>query len=112
MTDFVELVTTAASREAAERIARPLVERRLVACAQISGPIHSAYRWRGQVESADEWRCAVKTRLSLVGEVERAIRELHDYETPEIVVTRFEHVSDAYRAWLDTELKRPERDAL
>ncbi|MGH7757607.1 MAG: divalent-cation tolerance protein CutA, partial [Vulcanimicrobiaceae bacterium] len=79
---YVQIVTTTATREDAERIARALVERRLAACVQIDGPIVSHYRWQGAVEAGSEWRCAIKTRAALFDTVAAAIRELHPYEVP------------------------------
>jgi periplasmic divalent cation tolerance protein len=45
MTTALQVVTTTASRADAESVATALVERRLAACVQISGPILSRYRW-------------------------------------------------------------------
>src|SRR5215212_1688119 len=54
-------MTTTDVRSDAERLARDLVERRLAACVQVLGPISSTYRWRGAIETADEWLCIIKT---------------------------------------------------
>ena len=62
--NFIQVVTTTALREEAERIARELVEARLAACAQVVGPIASTYRWQGKIETAEEWQCWVKTEAS------------------------------------------------
>ena len=94
------VTTTAGDRADLERIARELVDRRLAACVQIEGPILSVYRWQGQVETAHEWRCTVKPRRSLYAGVERAIAELHPYETPEIVSVELTG-SPSYLAWID-----------
>ena len=50
--EYVQLLTTAASEAEAGAIAAALVERRLAACVQITGPIKSIYRWRGEIENA------------------------------------------------------------
>src|SRR3954447_15542016 len=85
MTDFLQIVTTASTREEADTIAQSLVAKRLAACVQVWGPVHSTYRWQDQLESGQEWACAIKTSKALYGAVERAIRELHSYEVPEIL---------------------------
>src|SRR5690606_22419212 len=46
---FINVTTTTASEAEARSIARLLVEQRLAACVQISGPIHSVYRWQGEI---------------------------------------------------------------
>lgn len=104
MTDYVQVLTTTASEQEAERIAAALVERRLAACAQVSGPIASRYRWRGEVEEAREWQCLAKTEASRYAEVEAAIRELHSYEQPEIVATPIVAASRGYLDWISASL--------
>ena len=101
MSNHVEITTTTASRDDARRIARTLVEKRLAACVQIRGPIESTYRWQGNVETAEEWQCVAKTRRDLFGEVERAIRELHPYDVPEILAVEIIATSEAYARWLE-----------
>ena len=58
---YLMAMTTTDVRSDAERLARDLVERRLAACVQVLGPISSTYRWRGSIETADEWLCLIKT---------------------------------------------------
>lgn len=96
----LQITTTTASREEAERIAAALVERRLAACAQILGPVMSVYRWQGQFERAEEWLCVAKTIAANYEEVEAAVRELHSYECPEIIATPIAAGSEGYLAWV------------
>jgi len=104
MTDAVQVTTTTANRDDAERIARTLVERRLAACVQVSGPISSYYHWQGKLETSEEWVCVIKTRRSHYQAVESAIRQLHSYEVPEILAVPIVAVSPDYRAWLTAQL--------
>jgi periplasmic divalent cation tolerance protein len=104
MADYLQVQTTASSAEEAERIGVVLVERRHAACVQVVGPISSRYRWRGEIETAREWLCLVKTSVERYGEVEAAIRELHSYEEPEIVATPIVAGSPGYLEWLGESL--------
>jgi len=99
--EYLQVITLAASKEDAQRIAAAVIERRQAACAQVSGPIVSTYRWQGSVETAEEWQCTIKTRAARYADVETTIRELHTYETPEIIATVIERGSDAYLKWID-----------
>ena len=65
MSDYIQVVTTTERREDAERIARALVEERLAAWSQVTGPITSTYRWQGKIETAQEWQCWAKSRRDL-----------------------------------------------
>ena len=101
MNEFVQVVTTTEREEDARRIADLLVEKRLAACVQIVGPITSVYRWKGQVESAQEWQCQIKTRQSLLDDLFDAIRAAHPYEVPEIVALPIVAGSQEYLTWLE-----------
>lgn len=104
MTDYVQVLTTTGDEEEAERMSVALVERRLAACVQVIGPISSRYRWQGKVEHEREWLCLAKTEASRYDELERAVRELHSYEEPEIVATPIVAGSAGYLAWLSESL--------
>ena len=64
MTEFIELTTTTATEDEALQLARLLVDQRLAACVQVSGPIRSIYRWQGEVCEAVEFRCSIKSLAS------------------------------------------------
>ncbi len=106
MSKHLQVVTTVDTEEKAQEIARALVERRLAACAQVLGPITSTYWWQGQVETAQEWLCILKTREELYEELEQTLRSIHPYEVPEILATPVAAGNPAYLAWLDETLKR------
>ena len=101
MSDKKIVLTTAGAREEAEKIARALVERRLAACANIVGPIHSVYRWLGKVEDADEYLLIIKTTAKLFDSVAGVIRELHSYELPECIQLPIEGGSAEYLEWIE-----------
>ena len=103
MIEALQIVTATATKADAEKIARGLVERRLAACVQIAGPITSCYRWEGKIETAEEWVCTIKTRRDLYPQVETAIKELHPYQTPEILATDVVEGSREYLQWLSDE---------
>jgi periplasmic divalent cation tolerance protein len=106
MPDYIQVITTTASREDAQRIAEALVAERLAACVQVLGPIASTYRWQGAIETAQEWLCLAKSRGELYEKIEEAIRRLHPYEVPEILALPVVAGSAAYFAWLDGEVQR------
>lgn len=103
MSDIIQITTTTDSLEKATALADQLVERRLVACAQVSGPITSIYRWQGNIESAQEWKCTLKALRSQFNEIERVISELHDYEVPEILATAVIVGNASYLEWVREE---------
>ena len=72
----------------------------LAACAQVVGPVSSVFWWQGEVESAGEWYCHLKTTVSRVDALMARIRELHPYETPEIVALPVTEGDEAYLRWI------------
>jgi periplasmic divalent cation tolerance protein len=107
MEGFIQVITTTDKKEDAERIARRLVETRLAACVQIVGPITSIYRWKSKIETTGEWLCLIKSRQEHYGAIERTIRSLHAYETPEIMAVPVTAGSRDYLDWLRGELTSP-----
>lgn len=105
MPEIWQLTTTTGNHELAERIATELVDRRLAACVQITGPIVSIYRWQGEIERSEEWLCVAKTTADHFAAAQALITELHPYETPEIIATPVVAASDAYSKWLQDALR-------
>lgn len=103
--EYIQVFTTTEKREDAERIARVLVEKRLAGCIQIIGPISSVYWWKKSVETAEEWLCFIKSKKALYDELEKVIKEIHPYETPEIIAMPIVSGSTGYLKWLGNELK-------
>jgi len=96
----VFVYTTWAAAADAEAAGRALVERRLAACVNILPGMISHYRWEGKVERAEEAVMIIKTRVSLADAVSDAVKELHSYDTPAIVVLPLESVENSYLGWL------------
>jgi len=105
MERIIQITTTLNNRGTIEKIGRALVEKRLVACAQIVGPIQSIYRWKGNVEDAQEWLLLMKSRESLYPAIEKEIRRQHPYELPEIVAVDVAKGLSGYLEWVADETK-------
>ena len=94
------VLTTAGSADEGKKIAHALVERRLSSCVNIIPRIESVYRWKEQVESAEEWLLLIKTRKDAFERVRTAIEELHSYELPECIMLEIAEGDQAYLDWL------------
>lgn len=103
--DPIAVFITAPTNEEASRLGDMLVAKRLAACVQILPPMHSIYRWEGNVEKQEEILIIVKTTMSKFAELEREVRALHSYETPEIAAVPLAAVSEPYLAWLKASLE-------
>ncbi|MEW2167993.1 divalent-cation tolerance protein CutA [Streptomyces sp. NPDC007084] len=101
--DCLAVLTTTDSAEKAAKLARGAVAERVAACAQISGPVTSVYRWRGEVETAAEWRVQFKTAAVRYPALEAYLRAAHDYETPEIIAVPVVAGGADYLRWVAEE---------
>ena len=104
MTDKILILSTCASQEEAERVARVLVEGRLAACVAITPNVQSIYRWKGAVESSEEWGLAIKTRRHLFEDVRASIRAIHSYQVPELLALPVIDGDPDYLGWMDEQL--------
>ena len=98
----LSLVLCNAPPDDAVRIARALVERRLVACVNVVPGVTSVYRWKGELQVDAESTLLLKTRAALVADLTAAILELHPYEVPEVVALPLDVTTGnaAYHAWV------------
>ncbi|MEM3577265.1 MAG: divalent-cation tolerance protein CutA [Candidatus Bathyarchaeia archaeon] len=98
------VIVTAASRAEAEKIAHFLLEERLIACANIIGPAHSFYWWRGKIESAEEHVIIMKTRKSLFNKLSEKVKTIHSYQVPETIAIPIVKGFKPYMKWLEESL--------
>ena len=101
MTDKRIVLSAVGSEQEAHKIAHILVKRRLAACVNILPHVQSIYRWKGEIESAQEWLLLIKTRADRFPAVRDVIGELHSYEVPECIVLEIEDGSLPYLQWLE-----------
>jgi periplasmic divalent cation tolerance protein len=110
MNVYLQVTTTAGTKDDACQIARALVEQRLAGCVQIVGPITSTYWWKGEIVEDEEYLCVIKTRQNLFTTVEAAIKAVHPYAVPEILATEVTAGSQNYLDWLGGALVGSRRD--
>ncbi len=76
-----------------------LVERRLAACVQVSGPVLSVYRWQGRLQREEEYLLTIKALAKYYQKLASFIAEHHPYDVPEIIALPLHSVNDAYLDW-------------
>ena len=105
--EAIVVLMTAANGEEAARLADLLIGAHLAACVQILPEMESVYRWEGKIERQAEILLLAKTTRSKFEELEREVRALHSYETPEIIALPVVAGSAPYLAWLTDAVKIP-----
>jgi periplasmic divalent cation tolerance protein len=101
VTHWMQVSTTLPHEQAAELLAARVVEERLAACAQVLGPVSSTYFWKGKVERGREWYCHLKTTSARLMALQQRIRELHPYETPEVIAVPIVDGDSSYLKWIE-----------
>ena len=104
MPGYIKVMTTLEHKADAKKIAQSLVKKRLAACVQILGPLTSYFHWQGNLDSASEYLCLIKSRDDLFAELESEITNLHPYEVPEIIAMPIIKGNKDYLSWLAAEL--------
>jgi periplasmic divalent cation tolerance protein len=102
---YIIILVTASNKQEAEKIARQLLETKLIACANIIDSVSSIFHWSEKIEKAEECLVLMKSRRELFEEIIETIEELHSYEVPEILAITLVGGSKAYFDWMDSCLK-------
>jgi len=105
--DYVQVQTAVPSRDEGMRIARSAVEARLVACAQVIGPMTSTYWWKGAVQTGDEYLVLLKTPAARYTDLETHIHRQHSYGVAEIISVPVNAGLASYLTWMDEETRPP-----
>jgi len=98
-----EVKTTLPTIAAAEELAAVLVERRLAACVQITGPIQSVYRWKDSINKDQEFSLCCKTSSGRLSQLIDYLQAHHPYELPEVLVSSMQATPE-YARWLQEQV--------
>src|SRR5687767_4699600 len=104
MSNYCQLWLSCANKYEADKIAKVLLEKKLIACAkQIS--IKSDYRWQGKIVSGDEVLLVMESREDLFDQIEQEVAKLHSYDSFVLEALLISKVSRKANSWLAKELK-------
>ena len=110
MTDKIVILSTCATPEEAERLARVLLDARLAACINVIPGLRSLYRWKGAIESADECLLLIKSSRALFEPLKTALAKAHSYEVPELLALPIVEGAENYLAWMAANLQGGDRE--
>ena len=95
------ILTTFGSEDDAKRVAKKLVEERLVACAWVTQKVKSFYVWEGKLQEDEEVVVVLKVPDKTFEKALKKLRELHPYEVPEIMAFEPNYVLPEYLKWAE-----------
>ena len=102
---YIVVFVTTKNIEEAEKIARKLVEEKLVACANILNGVKSIFQWEGKMDHAQETLLILKSRQELFPKIVKAVKSVHSYQLPEIIALPIVEGSEDYLNWIKEETK-------
>lgn len=102
---FHVVLVTAEDRAEAKRIGELLVKEKLAACVNVIPKVSSTYWWKGKIESSNEALLLIKTSSEKLGSLIDRVKELHSYETPEVLALPIEKGAPDYLKWLEESLR-------
>jgi len=108
MKDFILVYITCPTRKSAEELAQSLLDKRLIACANIIPGLVSFYYWQGNIESDNEVLMLLKTRAELFDSLCSVVTHEHPYDVPEIIATPIVKGSAEYLDWIRKETENGE----
>jgi periplasmic divalent cation tolerance protein len=104
MSRYCRLWLTCKDKAEADKIAKVLLDRKLIACAK-QVPANSDYIWKDKIESAKEVLLLMESREDLFKKIEKEVTQFHSYDTFVLTATQLERISKKARAWLDESLE-------
>ena len=108
MTDLILIRVNCPSSRDAHRIAEAMIDAKLVACANVEGPIQCIYEWDGEVQREYEFILWLKAPEEHWAAIDRQVDELHPHDTPAIIAIPCVHANARYSAWVKDTTKKPE----
>ena len=100
------IISTADTMELAGKIASTLVREKIAACVNIVPGIRSIYRWKENVCDDSEWLLLIKSSDENFESIRSRIRQLHTYETPEVIAVPIAAGDPDYLNWLHAQVNR------
>ncbi len=103
MNEFCLAYTTLPNSTSAQRIAQILLEKKLIACANILPNMTSIYNWEGSMKIDSESVLILKTQSKLKSKLEETLQEIHPYTCPCLIFLPIQSGSQSYLDWLRSE---------
>ena len=97
---MIIIKTTTDSHKAMKLIANTLLNKKLAACVNMIPRMRSKYIVDERITESREVILLIKTTKKLENKVYKTIKELHNYEIPEISTIQASNVDKDYEKWL------------
>jgi len=101
----VTVLVSCPDRKTADTVSEALLSKRLAACTSAIPGVRSRYWWKGRLEAAGEVLLLAKTTADRYPAVEKAVKDAHPYELPEVIALPIIKGSREYLDWITKETR-------
>lgn len=96
----IVIFITAKNQTEAKKIAKALLEKKLIACANITKEVNSFFWWQGKIDQAKEVLLILKTKRTLLKRLIKTVKAIHSYDVPEIIALPIIDGNKDYLKWI------------
>jgi len=107
---YIVVIISTPNKEEAAKIVHSLLNERLIACANIVGPVSSVFWWQGKIDEENEFLVLMKSHKNIFERISERVMEIHSYDVPEIIALPIIEGSQSYLDWLETSLQPVSED--
>jgi len=100
---YIIIQTSTNKENISRKISSYLLEKNLAACINVVFPVYSQYKYKGEVKEDTEYVLYIKTKKDNYFKIQKAIEELHNYQTPEIIALEISQGCEKFLQWIDNE---------
>ncbi len=102
---MIAIAITCRDRGEARTIAKHLLEKKLIACANMF-PVESLYFWEDEMKDDREVMLLCKSMQEHYEQIRLEVEGMHSYDTPLIEAWHIDHINEGYANWLEGEVTR------
>tara|TARA_Y100001970_G_scaffold222937_1_gene274373 strand:+ start:6623 stop:6937 length:315 start_codon:yes stop_codon:yes gene_type:complete len=102
---MIIIKTSSDSHKTVKIIANTLLNKKYAACINILPRIRSKYIWEDRIAESRESMLLIKTTKDMEDKVYKTVKELHNYDIPEITTIDTSNVDLNYLNWMKDLLK-------
>ena len=107
MTDKIVVLVTGSNARECTRIARSLLDKRLIACANLIPQVRSLYHWKGKIADEKECLMLLKSSRELFAALQSEVEKLHSYSVPEVIALPIIDGASNYLNWIGESVLQP-----
>ena len=92
---------TASNKKEAERIAKKLLNKKLIACANVISNVNSYFVWKNKVQNSKEIIICGKTTSKNQTKIVKAVKSIHSYAVPCIIFFNIKNGNKDFLEWIE-----------